>query len=251
VKSGQFAAWRANQHRRTGELIWRCAQRDYANGTLQRSGAGSAVAHVIAFGVLLIPALCVLLGLVTLWRLWPAVPATLLGIALVMLGAYLFPRPSKLPDGVKRRADLPATFAVLDQLCARLKSPPVTAVAFDDAFNASVTEIGKDRLLTVGVVLWAALTDAERLAMLGHEIAHLVNGDPARGRLFGQALGVTRRWLHALSPANADNVFAEVFLAPFALVAEVVLAALLRQLYLASQRAEYLADAIGAEVSGG
>ena len=43
-------------------------------------------------------------------------------------------------------------------------------------------------MLFIGLPLFAILDDAERVSVLGHELAHGVNGDPTRGFVVGTAM---------------------------------------------------------------
>ncbi|MGL5009680.1 MAG: M48 family metallopeptidase, partial [Paracoccaceae bacterium] len=142
---------------------------------------------------LAIPVIAIGAGLFLIWQLAPAILGIAFGALLIALGIFLLPRRPKLPDGLLRRADLPQSFAMLDEICAQLATPAITGIAIDTSFNAYVTEIGRERILGFGVIMWAALNDDQRLAVLGHEVAHLVNGDPARRGLIARLIRTVKR----------------------------------------------------------
>jgi len=72
----------------------------------------------------------------------------------------------------------------------------------EEEFNASFGRVGwKQReVLTLGLPLWAILEDAERVALIAHELAHGVNGDPVRGFYVGSAVAALARWHVLLHP---------------------------------------------------
>jgi heat shock protein HtpX len=246
------AVWLADRHRRLGAKIAHAARDDFVAGDLQRHQPTMTVANILALLVLGLPVMALALGVVIIWSFAPAILGVAFGGLFLALGVFLWPWREKLPEGVLRRQDLPQTFAMLDTVCAQGGTPPITGVVINQSFNAYVTLIGRERILGFGAVMWAALTDQERLAVLGHEVAHLVNNDPARSGLVAMALKTTNRWLMVLSPdeAGRTGIAAELLLTPAAMLVELIELALVRLLYLQSQRAEYLADALGAAVSG-
>jgi heat shock protein HtpX len=49
-------------------------------------------------------------------------------------------------------------------------------------------------VVSLGLPLWSILKNDERIALLAHELAHVVNGDPTRGLFFKTALDSLTRW---------------------------------------------------------
>jgi Zn-dependent protease with chaperone function len=110
-------------------------------------------------------------------------------------------------------------------------------------------------VLWIGLPLWMALPPQERLALLGHEVAHGVNGDGTRGFIVSSALSSLDEWIGFLrGPLRHAATLMEVLAgyvtwilsAPFA-AAQSLLAQLL---WLDKQQAEYFADYLGSTVSG-
>ncbi|NED82958.1 M48 family metalloprotease, partial [Streptomyces sp. SID11233] len=60
----------------------------------------------------------------------------------------------------------------------------VDLIAIDGEVNASAMRYGvRGRmLLTLGLPLWESLGPEQRLALLGHELAHHAHGDTRHGR---------------------------------------------------------------------
>jgi heat shock protein HtpX len=131
-------------------------------------------------------------------------------------------------------------------------------------YNAAITNIGWRRRTTVfiGLPYFAVLSNQEKVAVLGHEIGHSVNGDPARGFFIGAAITSLSAWHAILYPDYIHDVtevegeggcFVLVARVPMRMLAGVVhgFAALLAQLlWRDSQRAEYHADILAAQVAG-
>jgi Zn-dependent protease with chaperone function len=166
------------------------------------------------------------------------------------------PRLGSLPDEeLVRRDEAPALYGLADEVADALGTPRVDAIAIDHTFNASWSIVGlrRRRLLTLGLPLLAALQPAERVAVIAHELAHGRNGDATRGLLVGSSIRGLGQLYLLLSPHDEDGVIAWVLTRMYWLLSRPVLALLLLQLHLAlrdAQRAEYLADAMAAEVAG-
>src|SRR5436305_1493785 len=75
-------------------------------------------------------------------------------------------------------------------------SPTPDLLAVSPRFNASVSRAGwrGRRVLTIGLPLWSALGDDQRVAVLGHECGHEVNGDLRSTVLVGSAIASLHTW---------------------------------------------------------
>jgi heat shock protein HtpX len=105
--------------------------------------------------------------------------------------------------------------------------------------------------------LFAILSEKEKVALLSHELAHGVNGDPSRGFFIGAAIYTLSQWysvLHTLSRYHGQISFFMWFINLISLILEGIVWVLGYTLnYLLwqdSQRAEYLADYLAATISG-
>lgn len=158
------------------------------------------------------------------------------------------------------RSAAPATYALLDRVASAINARPVEMVIVDADFNASYRRAGlrRQEVLTLGVPLWIALNDQERIALLGHELAHQVNGDLSYGLVVGSALQTLNRWQQILDyrgfrrPYRSRTDTAELFVrGVMAMLGKAVLAVLLLErslMYGVQQRAEYFADRLAADV---
>lgn len=248
----RLAKWRADMDRAWGERIFLDALTDYATGQLRRRQAPHLLATVIAVLILLTPVLVALAGIATILSALPSLGGVFFGGALLAAGVFLRPVRYKIPKDALTRADAPEFFGALDEVRAAMQAPEIDHVVITDDFNAFAAEAGRHRVLGIGALLWQAATPGERQALIAHEVAHLVNDDPARGRLIGWSLQTLDKWDALLTPDSyyADNVVGEIVLLPLRLLVDGLERTMLRLLYLQSQRAEYLADALAADAAG-
>jgi Zn-dependent protease with chaperone function len=192
----------------------------------------------------------------------PLYVVALLGFGLVW---QLRPRLGKRPGaGWAKRDKLPHLFAILDRVGTATGAPTPHYVGIDTRFNASTGRLGlrHEPILRLGAPLWQILDGDERLALLGHELGHQVNGDTTQGLLVATARRSLHEWRVLLYPsagprgrytmrgtAGIAQLLVPVILLPFYLM----LTALQRfygwiQIHV-SLRAEFLADDIAAQVA--
>ncbi|MFD0351524.1 M48 family metallopeptidase [Kitasatospora aburaviensis] len=164
------------------------------------------------------------------------------------------------------RTEAPALYGLTDRLAEQLGAPKVDVIRVDGEFNASMGVVGLRRtsVLTIGLPLWEAMDDQQRIAMLGHELAHRINGDHRSGLWLGSAIRTLAHWYDLATPrrrAGGGGVGAMNLLFIFAdyisnAVLHVVTWLLLRVLLLlhrltarAGQQAEYRADELAARAA--
>ncbi|MFJ9610175.1 M48 family metalloprotease [Kitasatospora sp. NPDC101176] len=131
-------------------------------------------------------------------------PLRWVGAAVLAVVLLLRPRLGRAPrgTGVLTRAEAPALYALTDRIAEQLGARKVDVIAVGDDFNASMAVVGLRRtsVLTIGLPLWEVLDDQQRIALLGHELAHRINGDH-RGRLWlGSAICSLAHWYHFALP---------------------------------------------------
>ena len=133
-----------------------------------------------------------------------------LGFFLALIALELRPRlmPWPIERGFLSRAESPEFFALLDDIADRLHAPRLTTVAVDEYWNASCGRRGwhREPTLVIGMPLWAALSPQGRVALLGHEIGHLVNSDPVRGLLTEPALATFGRLSNLFDPRGLVRI---------------------------------------------
>ncbi|MFE9612963.1 M48 family metallopeptidase [Streptomyces sp. NPDC006012] len=178
------------------------------------------------------------------------------GLVLLALAWGFAPRVRRLPDDrpVLFRADAPELFALADEVARAVGTRSVHAIAVDGSINAAVTTYGVRgrRLLVLGMPLWEVLTPEERIALLGHELAHYANGDTRNGLMVGTAVRTLTLWHHTLRPlphpSAIEMAVNALYVVPRLLVRG-ALALFVRLTSRAGTRAEYLADRLAARTA--
>lgn len=216
------------------------------------------LAFAIAAGVHLLSLTVLVVGVSLVANGWPAVGPMLLGTGMCAFAWLIRPRPGKVPsEDLASREAFPALHAFVNDVSRELGGRPIGNIVVNEHFNAAYGVFGWRRIpvLWIGLPLWLALRPQERLALLGHEVAHGVNGDSTRGFVVGSALRALDEWIaflrgplnHAVSLGELLGGYAVWILSiPFALLQ----GALAQLLWLDKQRAEYFADYLGSTVSG-
>ncbi|MFC5922410.1 M48 family metallopeptidase [Micromonospora vulcania] len=232
------------------------------------SGAGAAAVLVTVASLLLLAAVLAL-AVTGVWLI-VAFPfpnlAILPGIAMVGLAIALRPRFGRLdPDlEVLSRDRAPELFALIDEVAVAIgaPAPDVVGVDGDGDINAYAGAVGlrRRKVLGLGLPLWGSLTAGERVALLGHELGHFVNGDPRRGLLTQPAFTMLGSAADLFRPVSTVvggglvEMIGDALGRAFQWVASRLL--FVAHLLLVSvalrdgQRAEYLADELSARVAG-
>lgn len=207
----------------------------------------------------------IILGIVLLSGRIPLLFSLHLLLGLLCLGVVWVIRPKfpKLPSSTVPRSQTPTIYAVVDKIADVMNAPKVDHVVFNDQYNASWTTCTwrQKRVLTIGLPLWSLLNHQERVAVIAHEIAHSINGDPGRGLFIGSAVNSLITWEWLLTPAQGNlssggfvtfisNIFAKIVMTILSIVPSIFAYILAHLLWQDSQRAEYLADYLAATTGG-
>lgn len=208
-------------------------------------------------------------GLVVL-GVWLLVGFPLTNIATVLLGLLAFGVAWLLRPRVKRftddhlalsRAEAPALFTLVERVAKEVGAPMPSLIVVDDEFNASAMAVGlRGRtMLRLGLPLWGVLEPQARVALLGHELGHFVNGDPTHSLLTQQAFRTLGQVSTILSPdallvrRPAERLAQLVVWPLFWLASRAAAVGQLLLLWVGMrehQRAEYAADAAATRVAG-
>ncbi|HEY1455183.1 MAG TPA: M48 family metallopeptidase [Candidatus Dormibacteraeota bacterium] len=234
-------------------------QRPNLTATMVASVVIALVIHVATLSVLVGGAFIIVTG-------FPHPFAWLVGLPLLLLGLLLRPRLGGIERGtvILPRESAPNLYGLVDRVAAEVGAKPVDLIALDSDFNASHGRVGlrRQRVLWLGLAMWNALNDQERIALLSHEMAHQVNGDLTQGFIVGSALRTLAEWQAVLRIPPPQPKARSVF-AGMEAIAELLAAAALRVLragvarvfelersllFASSQRAEYFADLVAARV---
>ncbi|QIK66543.1 hypothetical protein G7072_09425 [Nocardioides sp. HDW12B] len=256
--------------RRTAALDSSCRRVvDHADRTDERDqppwGRMAAVGLVAAPALLASPVALAAAGWVLASGGGPL--AVLLAVALLLVAVGSWPRRSRRldPSATLTAPEAPATFAVLGRVGAQVGAPPLHRLELAPALGAGVHRSGPSRrpVLSVGAVAWAGLSEQGRVALVAHEMAHLVRPELRLGRVTARAEATLEEWrlIAGGEPprraAGADDArrfvttVSAVLLAPLRVVVVLWTRSLLRLQAPVTARGELLADRVAARVAGG
>ena len=193
-------------------------------------------------------------------------PGLFLGLFVIAVAAELRPRFGRVSRFATEvtAAEAPQLHGLVAQVAAAVGAPVPAVYVEDDEFNASCGAYGlrRRKVLVLGLPLWNALSGQQRVALLGHELGHFVNGDPRRGMIVQPALTTLGR-LAALFEHEEriehpeDNLIGVLVHWAINAVKAVIRGLLLPPRFLLAvlalrdgQRAEYRADRLAAMVAG-
>ncbi len=232
------------------------------------------LAYGVALAIHSLTLLTALVGITLIVQGWGYWIIVALGAILLLIAWEVCPRMPRFKeaDEAVTRQDFPTLFRVVDELAATLHSPPVDTIVLDSRFNAAFGRYGwcGQRVLYLGLPLFGILNAQEKVALLGHELAHGVNGDPVRGLFIGSAINTLDRLYRLLRPTQIVNrqtravrrasagwgiaaisaMLSNVLMLALTHLLRLVIRGVLLLVWHTSQRAEYLADALGAQVGG-
>ena len=212
---------------------------------------------------------CLLGGLALIVFTWPNPFTILVGVILIGIAYIARPRMPAAPALVDR-AEFAAVYQMADDVADALGAHRVAGIAIDDRFNAAFGRYGRRcrRIMTLGLPLLTVLEPQERVALVAHEIAHDVNRDPARGLFVGNAFGILVELYEFFLPqhlgiglsygrvtsetamVSIGGRFANMLMGGVAFVIRPFLWLFVVLMRRDSQRAEYLADGLAADVAG-
>lgn len=196
------------------------------------------------------------------WSNWFA----LLG-ALCLLGIVWLTRPRirKVPPTLPRE-EFPVLYGVADEIAVAMNARPVAGIAITPEYNAFFGQYGwqQKEILGLGLPIFLATKGQEKVALIAHELAHGVSGDPARGTWLKTAIQTLQQWVSLLRPPSGSNVgrgtlvgslvdISSLLSKSIGFVVEKIVYAILYVMAVLthrdSQRAEYRADYLAAQVS--
>ncbi|MGR3634447.1 MAG: M48 family metalloprotease [Shimia sp.] len=248
-------------NQKIGLSIYNAALTDLVEGRAARPHPGVFEA-VLSILILAVPYVCVGFGVVLIWFDFPNVITLILGAAFLGLAWMLRPRKPNLPHPSYTRSDLPELFGLLDALATHLDAPKVDRVWFSSDFNASAALIRGQRIIGIGSSFWLALTPSQKLALLSHEFGHLANRDSEKFALGYRAQEVMENFLFLSDDGfyydartnefvgHSSGIVADMIQGAFRLFLELVYTLLMKLRFRASQKAEYLADAVSLRGAG-
>jgi len=244
-------------NQRSSEALFQAMRANQPRSFLARIAL--LLAYVVASGVHGVGLALVGVGLYCIIFVAPAYRGLgwLVGAALILFALWLFkPRLRPAPGTLLPPQDFPALYSLTNQIAAQLTCAPVAELRYNFHFNAMIGDYGWRRtsVVTLGIPLLVILEPQELIAILSHELAHKASGDPSRGLFLWTAMDSLAE-VYDLVAFRAPTwlAFVNVYNLLRWLVSHCIwaLAYLLTTLlWHDSQRAEYRADLLGAQVSG-
>jgi heat shock protein HtpX len=201
----------------------------------------------------------------------------ILGLSLIVFAVTGRPRLGKVPANCLAPDKFTGLHLTINRIAALLKTSPPQCIVIDSHFNAEVTRRGlrQKKVLHLGLPLLLVLNGQEKVALIAHELAHFANGDLTRGVFVSITLNTLEKWHHLLARdyfwprraagksrygsrsggltggiANLAEFLTNVLVHLLSFVPYLFLWVLTRLAWDGQQRAEYLADQLGARVSG-
>jgi len=141
----------------------------------------------------------------------------------------------------------PELFSWVASVADELGTSPPRHIDISLEWNAGVRRSLRGRQLMIGVPLWMSLSPTERLAVVGHEMGHFVNGDTSRSPIVWTANTALWEWEYAF--AEIRRPAARMFAWPVRLATRAMLRLYSRLGFVTSQRAEYFADLVAARMA--
>lgn len=181
---------------------------------------------------------------------------------LTLVWFLLIPHPRQTKAPILEREKYPGLHALVERIAQALGSSPVDSIRYDMNYNAAFGRFGWRRrsALILGLPLVASLDGQELVALISHELAHGVSGDPNKGLFLGSAVSALGNWYGLIDPSRRWTMRFG-FVAPLMFIINLVCLPISWLLWLLGyllvfltwhdlQRAEYRADWLGAQVAG-
>ncbi|MEV6598085.1 M48 family metallopeptidase [Actinoplanes sp. NPDC051346] len=249
--------------RATHRIAWRLTEsqfRTLADGPLARRTFTTTRAAITAIAVMML-LFVVATAAAGIWLIAYDFPrlTILPGVTLLAIAVALRPRFHTLDDEAHplTAEQAPELHALIARVAAAIEAPMPHIVAVDRSTGAYTTAVGirRRRALVLGIPLWAALDPQERVALIGHELGHFVNGDVRRLPLEGVALTTLDQLAVLTRPGSAWRPGpVEMLVGIFQwVVFRLVVALHLIVVWTGQrdrQRAEYLADDLASRAAG-
>ncbi len=187
--------------------------------------------------------------------------AFVLGVVALWLAGSSMPRRAGAPH-VLTDTQAPELHALVQEISQAIGLKQVPRIAVSPDFNASYGTTGwrSQPVVTLGLPILYGFAPQERVAVIAHELAHGVNRDPARGWWMGLAqafllslywtLHPRRIWQAELGAAAFPAALGNLLLLALAGTPYGLLWVLGQLIGQDSQRAEYRADLLAAQVAG-
>jgi Zn-dependent protease with chaperone function len=224
------------------------------------------VAKILAF---LVSLLIHLISIINIFMVFYLLIQFGINITTIILSLFFFslayltlPRFQKIPKNAVKREQFPTLYKLVDDVAKAYGCKSIDALVIDNSFNAAYSKVGlkRKKVLYIGLPLFCILNSEEKIAIIGHELAHGINGDITRRLITTTALNTLVKWYEMTKPEyilGEEEGYMKIIMLPvnlllFCISRLILLVAFLLVflVYNDSQRAEYLADYLSSTISG-
>jgi Zn-dependent protease with chaperone function len=224
---------------------------------VERKNIGDICALAISASLTLVVVVFIPFLLTIGIRFWFS-PITVLCFFAAACAAWLIGNPMYRPKASVRRTHLPHLANLCDQVSQNLGAPKVSHFVITPDFATAIHRSFVQRRVTlfIGLALWEACSNEQRVAVLGHEFGHLCSGHLGYRWVSSTAVGSLDRLEELLTtPPLRTSHGGHEFLARLIITLlrpiPMVLSTLLKvPMYRATQRSEYRCDIRGVRVGG-
>jgi Zn-dependent protease with chaperone function len=261
--------WRSKRLRDLSESLFTEVQQATLRGSRdggRRHAWGYWLAMVLAGVIHLVGVLIAVAGIYAIFGVGGA-RGIVIGSILVLIAVLTRPRFVPPPEHLLSEAEFPHLYRLVRaiELQLGITEPAVLGVSAEINANYRRAGFAGKPYVELGGPLMAALDHDERVALISHELAHGANGDPLRAHWFVGALRMIVSWSLSIRPKGigrlGDGMPMGGIISIVGIPLEIAAHAVSQLLWWIargifslvmreSQRAEYLADRLGADVSG-
>lgn len=187
----------------------------------------------------------------------------ILGLGLIGLAGLSRPRFERIPKYFVTKEDFPELHNLVHRISKSLKISPPDFIVLNSEFNAAVSSVGifQKKAIYIGLPFFMILDAQEKVALISHELAHFANNDPLRSVFISTTVNTLTQWYRIFhrdyfwNPQNGFLILISEFIINifFHIVSFILYICIYIFYFLAlaeSQKAEYLADKLGAQISG-
>lgn len=259
-KTNIFERMYSNMGRKLGKEIFQSLVK---SGSIKPTmNVSKVLALIISCSVYCVSIISIVLMVFMIRNFGISIGSISLSLVLLCIAVLTLPRFGKLPKNIISRSEYPALYKLVDDITKSLNSKDIYGIVINERFNASYTEVGikRRKIVYIGLPLFYILNDEEKVALLSHEIAHGINGDVTRGLVTSTAINTLITWYKIVFPKRNIRFrkgyvyllseITDLIMLILSKIVLLIIIILVHVVYNDSQRAEYLADYIGASISG-
>ena len=252
-------------YKNLGQRRGRAIYNHLKNKRIEKSGFSFTNILIVSFAIAIqMLVLCLfLLGLYLIIFNFSNILMLILGIGLLGMTWLSRPRFQSVPPNNITKENFPEVHKLVKKVSDALEIAPPDFIVIDAGFNAGISTVGifQKKAIFIGFSLFTILDAEEKIALISHELAHFSNGDPLRFVFVSTTLNTLIWWHHILHRDYFWDFNNGIIMAIAEFISNMLFHILsfipLVFIYIftymvldQSQKAEYLADKLGTQISG-